>query len=125
MNIRGWLDNKRDEIDARFGEETGDVVLRKVTVRVGSSLVDKLDYVAEKTLQSRTAAAEALLVLAINEAYEATLDHPYFGKMETRVRGIDADSQQEIDELAADGELTQERLMELVSTAKRVGQETA
>jgi hypothetical protein len=74
--VEQFIKNRVEELEFRpedFEEEE-----KKVTVRLSVSMIDSLDTVAGKLHLTRTACAEQLLRVSIDEAYVRIMDDPYF-----------------------------------------------
>lgn len=74
--VEQFIKQRVEELE--FRPEDYEEEEKKVTVRLSVSMVDALDQIAGKLRLTRTATAESLLRVSIDEAHTRILDDPYF-----------------------------------------------
>jgi hypothetical protein len=98
--IKDWLETRQAEIERPY-DSPPEPDYKKVTVRVPLDVFHKLDYIAVQTLQAKTACAEDLLVMAIEEAHKSVQAHPFFSQLKSERQGVDPVNDEELEQVLA------------------------
>lgn len=78
--VEQFIKERAEEL--QFRPEDYEEEEKKVTVRLRMSTIEALDAVAGKLSMTRTACAEQLLIVSIDEAHVRILEDPYFKQRE-------------------------------------------
>jgi len=85
--IQSWVEKKAESVKEQMAV-ADDRPDRKVTLRISAALYDKLQALADKTMESPTRTAEQLLEVVISDAHEAMQNHAFFRGFEVQSHGM-------------------------------------
>ena len=110
-SVTKWLDSRQQQLSHPDDDEPTE---KKVTARLPLDVIDKLDYIAERTLLSRTRVVEQLIEVAARDAYEQVMSHPFFSTLKIEQMG-NTELVNDLEQAEREGTLNEETKAEILA----------